>query len=62
MAGIKEELIIGLLLLAKLAAEFAKGLIGGGACDGKALDPVKWLEGSLKGAAVEPLKLFLLFA
>lgn len=59
MAGMKEELTTGLLLMAKLAAELAKGLEArGGSCEGRALEPEKGLEGR-KGTADEPLKEFL---
>lgn len=60
MAGIKDELTIGLLLLTKLAAEFANEFKGRGECEEIAFEVAKGFEGGLKAAAEEPVKGFLL--
>jgi hypothetical protein len=60
MAGMKEELTIGLLVL-KLAAEFANGLVDfGGKFEGKAVELAKLLEESFAGVIAEdPVNGFL---
>jgi hypothetical protein len=60
IAGMKEELTIGLLLL-KFAAELAKGLVDfGGKFEGKAVEPAKLFGVILTGVIAEdPVNGFL---